>query len=84
VLYTAILAVAVPRAGARPQVSFARAARAVLAALLGALAQVAANLPNIVRPTLALAVYFAALLALRAVPRELLNQIPRWPTSVLS
>jgi O-antigen/teichoic acid export membrane protein len=84
VLYTAVLAIAVLRAGARPQVSFARCARAVLAALLGALALVPANLPSIVRPTLALVVYCAALLVLRAVPRELLDQIPRRPTSVPS
>jgi O-antigen/teichoic acid export membrane protein len=84
VLYTLILALAVLRAGARPQVSFARAARAVLAALLGALALAPSSLPSVVRPMLALTVYCAALLALRALPRELLNQIPRRPTSVPS
>lgn len=77
VLYTGMLAVAVLRAGIRPQVSIGRMCRAVLAALLGALALVPASLPSIVRPTLALGVYCVALLALRAVPTELLEQIPR-------
>jgi len=77
VLYTGMLAVAVLRAGARPQISVAGAPRAVLAALLGALALVPANLPSIARPVLALAVYCSALLVLGAVPKELLEQIPR-------
>jgi O-antigen/teichoic acid export membrane protein len=77
VLYTGMLAIAVVRAGARPQVSFARVPRTVLAALLGALALAPAGLPSAIRPVLALAVYGAALLALGAVPDELLEQIPR-------
>jgi O-antigen/teichoic acid export membrane protein len=77
VLYTGMLATAVLRAGTRPQVSFARMPRAVLAALLGALALVPPGLPNAVRPVLALGIYGACLLALRAVPPELLEQIPR-------
>lgn len=78
VLYTAMLTVAVLRAGARPRVSVAGIPRAVMAALLGALALVPAHLPSVVRPVLALSVYGAGLLALGAVPRELLEQIP-WP-----
>lgn len=76
VLYTVLLAVAVVRAGARPQVSAAKIGRAVLAALLALLALVPVGLPNIARPVLALAIYCAALLALGAVPEELLEQIP--------
>jgi O-antigen/teichoic acid export membrane protein len=76
-LYTGMLATAVVRAGVRPQVSVAAAPRAVLAALLGALMLVPPGLPNVVRPVLALSIYVALLLALRAVPRELLDQIPR-------
>jgi O-antigen/teichoic acid export membrane protein len=75
VLYTAMLAVAVMRAGARPRVSSSGMRRAILAAVLGALALVPPDLPNIVRPVLALGVYCAALLALDTVPHELLDQI---------
>ncbi len=77
VLYTGMLAVAVLRAGARPRISVAGAPRAVLAALLGALALVPPDLPSVARPALALVVYCSALLVLRAVPEELLEQIPR-------
>ncbi len=77
VLYTGMLALAVLRGGTRPQVSFARMPRAGLAALLGALALVPAGLPDVIRPVLALSVYCGCLLAFGAVPRELLDQIPR-------
>lgn len=76
ILYTAMLAAAVLRAGVRPQISLGAMPRAVLAALLGALALAPAGLPDVLRPVLALAVYGVALLVLRAVPRELLEQIP--------
>jgi O-antigen/teichoic acid export membrane protein len=76
-LYTAMLAVAVVRAGVRPSVSTAGIPRVALAALLGALALVPPHLPSSVKPLLAMAIYCACLLALRAVPRELLEQIPR-------
>ncbi len=77
VLYTAMLAVAVMRAGTRPQISIAGAPRAVLAALLGALALVPPGLPSIVRPALAIAIYCLGLLVFKAVPLEILQQIPR-------
>jgi O-antigen/teichoic acid export membrane protein len=76
VLYTVLLAVAVIRAGARPQVSAATIGKPILAALLALLALAPAGLPNIARPLLALAIYCGALLALGAVPQELLEQIP--------
>jgi O-antigen/teichoic acid export membrane protein len=76
ILYTGMLAVAVLRAGTRPQVSFAGMPRAVLSALLGALALVPPGLPSVLRPVLALTIYGLCLLASRAVPRELLEQIP--------
>jgi O-antigen/teichoic acid export membrane protein len=76
VVYTGLLAIAVLRVGVRPQVSLAGMPRAVLAALLGVLALAPANMPDVLRPVVALAVYGAALLVLRAVPRELLEQIP--------
>jgi O-antigen/teichoic acid export membrane protein len=76
-IYTAMLATAVLRAGVRPQVSLGGAPRAVLAALLGALTLLPPDMPNVLRPVLALGIYGAALLLLGAVPRELLEQIPR-------
>jgi O-antigen/teichoic acid export membrane protein len=76
IIYTGLLAIAVLRAGVRPKISFGAMPRAVLAALLGALALAPANLPDVLRPVLALAVYAAALLVLRAVPSELLEQVP--------
>jgi O-antigen/teichoic acid export membrane protein len=76
IIYTALLAVAVVRAGVRPQISIQAMSRATLAALLGALALAPAGLPDVLRPVLALAVYGVALLAMRAVPRELLEQVP--------
>jgi O-antigen/teichoic acid export membrane protein len=77
ILYTAMLAIAIVRAGVRPKVSIAGTPRVALAALLGGLALVPANLPDIVRPTLAMAIYCMCVLALGAVPRELLEQLPR-------
>lgn len=77
ILYTAMLAVAVMRAGTRPQISMAGAPRALLAALLGALTLVPPDLPSIVRPALAIAIYSVCLLVFKAVPLELLQQIPR-------
>jgi O-antigen/teichoic acid export membrane protein len=77
ILYAAALAAAVVRAGIRPQVSVGGSARALLAALLGGLALLPPNLPSIFRPVLALAVYGCGLLILKAVPRELMEQIPR-------
>lgn len=77
ILYTAMLAIAIVRAGVRPKVSIAGTPRVALAALLGGLALVPANLPDIVRPALAMAIYCMCVLALGAVPRELLEQLPR-------
>jgi O-antigen/teichoic acid export membrane protein len=78
VIYTGMLATAVLRSGTRPQVSFSGMSRAVLSALLGGLALVPPNLPAVIRPVLAMIIYCACLLALGAVPREILEQIP-WP-----
>ena len=50
--------------------------RAAVAALLGTLVLVPAGLPSVARPVLALAIYGAGLLALGAVPVELLELIP--------
>jgi O-antigen/teichoic acid export membrane protein len=79
VLYTAMLAVALLRAGTRPQVSVAGAPRAAFAALLGALVLLPPDLPSAARPVLAVAIYLAALFSMRAVPAELLDQLPPRP-----
>lgn len=76
VLYAGILALALGRAGSRPHVSLARMARTVLAALLAMLALVPPNLASVARPVLAMTIYCVGLLALGAVPQELLAQIP--------
>jgi O-antigen/teichoic acid export membrane protein len=76
VLYTGLLAVAIYRAGARPQIARAAVPRALVGALLGMLALLPPQIPQALRPVLALAVYGTALLLLRAVPRELLQQLP--------
>jgi O-antigen/teichoic acid export membrane protein len=78
-LYTAMLAIAVMRAGTRPQISIAGAPRALLAALLGALALLPPDLPPVAKPLLAVTIYCGCLFAFRAVPAELLDQIPRPP-----
>ena len=76
-IYTAMLAIAVIRCGCRPAISAGRASRALLAASLGALMLLPGDLPDILRPLLALGIYLLALLAFRAVPAELIDQIPR-------
>jgi O-antigen/teichoic acid export membrane protein len=76
-IYTGMLAAAVLREGVRPRISVSGLPRVAAAALLGALALLPAGLPSVLRPVLALSVYGAGLLVLRAVPRELLDQVPR-------
>jgi O-antigen/teichoic acid export membrane protein len=77
ILYTGALALAVIRAGVRPQISISGIPSAALAALLGGLVMIPPNLPSVARPILALSIYGAGLLALGAVPRELLQELPR-------
>ena len=75
--YAVALGLAVWHGGARPRVDLAAAPRALLAAGLGALALLPPDLPDVVRPLLALAVYGVALVVLRAIPQEVLEEIPR-------
>jgi O-antigen/teichoic acid export membrane protein len=77
VLYTAMLIGALLRAGARPAAALKAIPRAILAALLGAAMLLPPGLPSVSRPLLALVIYGVSLLLFRAVPRELLEQIPR-------
>ncbi|HEX5853234.1 MAG TPA: hypothetical protein VFY36_09080 [Solirubrobacteraceae bacterium] len=76
-LYAVGLAIALVRVGARPRVSVRGMSRAALAASLGALALIPPGLPDALRPMLALGVYGVALVALGAIPAELLEQIQR-------
>jgi O-antigen/teichoic acid export membrane protein len=75
-LYAVLLGVAVWRDGARPHVNVSAALRVLVAAGLGALMLIPSGLPDIVRPLLALAIYAVALVLLRAVPEEVLEQLP--------
>jgi O-antigen/teichoic acid export membrane protein len=75
VVYALLLGWAVWQTGARPGITPTIVPRAFLAAGLGALALVPPHLPGVVRPILALLIYASALLAMRAVPREILEQL---------
>jgi O-antigen/teichoic acid export membrane protein len=75
-LYALMLGGAVWHAGARPRVAWTVIPRALLAAGLGALVLVPAHLPGIVRPIAALAIYGVVLVVLRAIPQEILEQVP--------
>jgi O-antigen/teichoic acid export membrane protein len=75
-LYTALLAVALLRAGARPAISAGSAVGATLAALAGTLALVPTGVPAIARPLVALALYGVATMLLGVLPDEVLNQLP--------
>jgi O-antigen/teichoic acid export membrane protein len=75
-LYTAMLGLALVRGGTRPQVSVGAMPKVALAALLGALSLLPPDLPNVLRPVIALSVYGAGLFVLGAIPVELMQQIP--------
>ncbi len=75
ILYTVALAVALVRVGARPRISLRGMSRAALAASVGALALIPPSLSDVLRPMLALSVYGVGLVALGAIPAELLEQV---------
>jgi O-antigen/teichoic acid export membrane protein len=75
-LYSLMLGIAVFRGGLRPAIAWSAVPRVVAAVLLGAATLAIPGIPDLVRVALALALYIGALLALRAVPRELLDQLP--------
>ena len=76
-LYSVMLGIAVWRAGEHPAISRAAIPRVVVAALLGAATLAIHGIPDVVRVILAVALYGGGLLALRAIPREIVDQLPR-------
>jgi O-antigen/teichoic acid export membrane protein len=83
-LYSLMLGIAVFQGGVRPGISWPVIPRVAAAALLGAATLEIPGVSDLARVALALALYVGALLALRAIPREILEQIPplrRWPVS---
>jgi len=74
--FSLILGVAVFQGGFRPAIDWPAVARVVLAALLGAATLAVGGIPDITRIVLALALYVGALIVLRAIPREILDQLP--------
>jgi O-antigen/teichoic acid export membrane protein len=76
-LFSLMLGVSVFRAGVRPAISWSAAPRVLAAALLGAATLAIPGFADLARVALALALYVGALLALRAVPREIIDQLPR-------
>lgn len=77
ILFSLTLGMAVFRAGVRPAVSWSGALRVAIAAGLGAATLAIPGIPDIVRLALALALYGGALLVLRTIPREIIDQLPR-------
>lgn len=75
-LLSLMLGVAVFRSGVHPAVTWSAIPRVLLAAALGAATLAIPGIPDLVRVVLALAVYGGVLLALRAVPREIMDQLP--------
>jgi O-antigen/teichoic acid export membrane protein len=75
-LFSLLLGISVVRAGIRPSISWVGVPRVLAAAALGAAALALPGVSDVVRAVLALAVYGGALLALRAIPREILDELP--------
>jgi O-antigen/teichoic acid export membrane protein len=75
-MYALILTVGIYRAGLRPGVSWPAIPRALAAAALGVAVLAIPGLPDIFRLALALALYGGGLLLFRAVPAEILQQLP--------
>jgi O-antigen/teichoic acid export membrane protein len=74
--YSLMLGVAVFRGGVRPAVSWRAVPRVAAAGLLAAATLEIGGVSDLARTVLALALYVGALLALRAIPREILDQLP--------
>jgi O-antigen/teichoic acid export membrane protein len=76
-IYALMLGVAVFRAGVRPAITWSAIPRVILAAGLGAATLALSGIPDVLHVILALGLYAGALLVLRAVPREIVEQLPR-------
>ena len=75
-VYVAMLGYGLYRSGLRPTIAWGAIPRSLAAAGLGAATLAVPELPNVAHIVLALAVYGVALLALRAVPEELIAELP--------
>jgi hypothetical protein len=62
----------------RPEIAWSALPRVVGAATLGASVLAIPDLADVVRLALALVLYLGGLLLLRAVPMEILEQLPSW------
>jgi O-antigen/teichoic acid export membrane protein len=76
-VYSLMLGIAVFRSGVHPSISWSAIPRVLAAAALGAATLAIPGIPDFVRLILALVLYGVCLLALRAVPREIVDQLPR-------
>lgn len=76
-LFSLMLGIAIFRSGVHPSISWSAIPRVLGAATLGAATLAIPGLPDVVRLALALTLYGGALLALRAIPREIVDQLPR-------
>jgi O-antigen/teichoic acid export membrane protein len=75
--YSLMLAIMVFRGGMHPEITWSALPRVAFAAVIGAATLLVPGVPDIVRVLVAMSLYVGVLLALRAVPRELLDQVPR-------
>ncbi|HEX2701836.1 MAG TPA: polysaccharide biosynthesis C-terminal domain-containing protein, partial [Solirubrobacteraceae bacterium] len=75
--FVLMLGVAVYATGLRPAINLQALSRSLVAVALAAATLAIPGVPDILRIFAALGVYAVALLVLRAVPREILDQIPR-------
>lgn len=76
-LFSALLGFAVYRSGVHPAISWPMIPRVLAAAALGAAVLAIPGVSDVVRLALALALYGGALIALRAIPREIVDLLPR-------
>jgi O-antigen/teichoic acid export membrane protein len=74
--FVTMLGISVYATGLRPAISWGAMLRSLIAAALGAATLAIPGLPDVVRVTLALGLFGGALLVLRAVPSEILEQLP--------
>jgi O-antigen/teichoic acid export membrane protein len=76
-LFVLMLGGAVFHSGLRPAITWSALPRSVAAALIGAATVAIPDIPVVAKTVLALAVYAGALIVLRAVPREIVEQLRR-------
>jgi O-antigen/teichoic acid export membrane protein len=74
--FSLILGIAAFKGGLRPAVSWRAVPRVLLAGGIGACALLPGGMPDVLRLALAIVLYAGALLALKAIPQELLAELP--------